>query len=112
VTSLVDEVENGEFVLPANSYPGPANSWFKTPSRVLEYIAKQTGVSFGRATSALNEKGDYVVFNRMVDGNPTHVMWARVGADGKPLFFDPQAGSSPTASSVGRFSAYPIVSSP
>jgi RHS repeat-associated protein len=110
VASLVDAIENGNFVLPADGYAGPIDSWFKTPMRALQFISEHTGVTFGKMTTSLVNKGDYVVFNRMLEGNPTHVLWARVRAGGSSYFYDPQIGRRVTTSSVGPFRAYPIVS--
>jgi cytochrome c peroxidase len=70
----------------------------------------KTGVTFGKASSSLGGQGDYVIFNRMVDGNPTHVLWARVRADGTSYFYDPQVARKVAASAVGPFQAYPIIS--
>jgi hypothetical protein len=104
----VDAVENGGFVLPANGYPG-AGAGFATPSRALEYISENTGVTFGKQIyGRLGTKGDYVVFNQYLDGRPTHVLWARVRADGNSYFYDPQLGSKVDPSKVGAYSAYPI----
>lgn len=110
VTSLVDATQNGGFVLPADGYPGPPNAWFKTPARVLQFISEHTGAAFGKATSILDKAGDYVVFNHMLDGNPTHVLWARVRENGIAAFYDPQIARKVAESEVGRFLAYPIMS--
>jgi RHS repeat-associated protein len=110
VTSLIDAVENRSFVLPADRYPLTADSWFTTRARVLEYIGEQTGVSFGPVSSALGKPGDYVVFNSMINQNPSHVLWARVRGDGTSYFYDPQLGRKVPASSVGSFLAHLIIS--
>jgi hypothetical protein len=109
VTSLVDAIENEGFVLPALQYPARAS--FPTVSSALEYITAQTGVTFGkRLRGTFGGPGDYAVFNQFKDGRPSHVLWARVRADGTSYFYDPQIARKVNAKDVGKFEAYQIVS--
>lgn len=108
VTSLVDSIENGGFVMGANGYTGGAGR-FPTMRKALEFVSHHTGVTFGaRTLNRLGSPGDYIVFNRFEAGRPQHVLWARVRSNGSSYFYDPQIGRRVPAGDVGSYSAYRI----
>ncbi len=103
VTSLIDAVENGSFVLPANRYPG-AGRRFPTVRSALEYISDHTGVAFGRGRSGAYSGHRDHADRTMVIASTGHRdrSEATLVAGGLAPWALPSVGTAPLARSGGR----------
>ena len=112
VASLIGAIANKGFVKSQEAYPGLANKG--SLSEALNYLTKQTGVTFGQQqqnTLSGPLGTDFVVFTRhqRIGNNlvPGHVMFGS-NRGGMPYFYDPQTGGNKIWTQSEPYIAYPI----